>query len=418
MSTTHSPPDLVPKISSGALPQTPASKWADDMHDILAAHVTRTPVDPSVVSGSENAPDDVGHEPTPHRHSMPFSTTAHAGHSAVDLSSADPGDSAPISVPESPPPAPHRDSTTAQRGHSSTGQLAGAPKTSESDPRDDSVPLSIAAQTGHSSIDLRVPESPPHHDSLPFSTTAHTGHSSFDLISADPGVSVPIESLPPAPHRDSTTAHTRRSSTDLPVDAPNTSGSAPRPDSVPFSITAHTGHSSVDLRVPVSPPRHDSIPLSTTAHTGHSSRSSFSLPFPSSSSANAHADEDLLSELSLEFIRRAEGDGGKGEGPPRPHRVSTPLSTTADTGHSVPAPVPSGSPSRGMVQAHVQLVQSPDAISQDAQTDGDAQIAGYMDANANVDGRAEEKDEHCCPFKCAAAECVHRDDVKLAVRAR
>ncbi|KAJ7915766.1 hypothetical protein B0H13DRAFT_1610070 [Mycena leptocephala] len=34
------PPNLVP----GALPQTPASEWAENMKDVLGGHVTRTPV--------------------------------------------------------------------------------------------------------------------------------------------------------------------------------------------------------------------------------------------------------------------------------------------------------------------------------------------------------------------------------------
>ncbi|KAJ7108004.1 hypothetical protein C8R43DRAFT_1044451 [Mycena crocata] len=54
MTTIHlPPPNLVPTISSGALP-TPAIEWAEDMNDILGAHITRTPVGtpgPSVPGG-------------------------------------------------------------------------------------------------------------------------------------------------------------------------------------------------------------------------------------------------------------------------------------------------------------------------------------------------------------------------------
>jgi hypothetical protein len=45
MATIHaSPPNMVPTIPSGTLPQTPSKEWAENMTDLLGSHVTRTPV--------------------------------------------------------------------------------------------------------------------------------------------------------------------------------------------------------------------------------------------------------------------------------------------------------------------------------------------------------------------------------------
>ncbi|KAJ6516565.1 hypothetical protein C8R47DRAFT_1313000 [Mycena vitilis] len=49
--TGPSPPALVPTISSGALPSTPASEWAAITNDVLKEHVTSTPVDSEVSGG-------------------------------------------------------------------------------------------------------------------------------------------------------------------------------------------------------------------------------------------------------------------------------------------------------------------------------------------------------------------------------
>ncbi|KAF8144185.1 hypothetical protein K438DRAFT_1783057 [Mycena galopus ATCC 62051] len=51
MTTMHAPPpnaNLVPTIPSGALPQTPASVSGEDMADLMAGHVNRTPAVPGV----------------------------------------------------------------------------------------------------------------------------------------------------------------------------------------------------------------------------------------------------------------------------------------------------------------------------------------------------------------------------------
>ncbi|KAJ6476963.1 hypothetical protein C8R45DRAFT_368273 [Mycena sanguinolenta] len=555
MSTAH-PPNLVPTISLGALPQTPASAWAEDVNDLIATHVTATPEDSfrsltptsSEWISSQNtlettAPDSssspssslaysvsdaisestprqdsfplsitvhTGHssesvhpEPTPHGHSISQSTTAHTGHSTVDLISAKSGLSTSSSLLEHTLPATHRDSVIAHAGHSATDLATAAdaphgpdpaltpnPESESASPRRDSAPHSLAAHTGHSSIDLRVP-----------------------LSSSADGVVPESES---APRHLATAADVPHG----PEPAPNTESksASPRRDSAPHSLAAHTGHSSIDLRVPLSTsadgvvpesesaPRQDSIPHSTTAHTGHSSQSSFALPSSSAlltTGANADSEletDDLLSELSLEFIRRpkkteteemakeeeTEEEEERKPLPQTPHRrVSTPLSTTAHTGHSGPAPTspvpsplgtpsshPAGTPasvSPFFPEARAQFVQSPpmlsprpkgdartdagdaspvrnvrpDGVGENATADGDvhwinARIRGHADAAAarahgyahpnhgvrRVVGRAlgrtnggvededhdgeQQGEEHRCPFKCAAAECVHR----------
>ncbi|KAJ7742863.1 hypothetical protein B0H16DRAFT_1562594 [Mycena metata] len=60
--------NMVPAISSAALPTTPAEEWADGMNEFIGTHVTRTPVGtpgPAVPGAFEStpvsAPVDVGH---------------------------------------------------------------------------------------------------------------------------------------------------------------------------------------------------------------------------------------------------------------------------------------------------------------------------------------------------------------------
>ncbi|KAF8142680.1 hypothetical protein K438DRAFT_1784481 [Mycena galopus ATCC 62051] len=503
MRTIPSPPDLVPTISSGALPQTPASEWAEDINDLLAAHVTRTPVtspgsadphsgaaylpSPNSVSQSfsslpssfssasmgqettmESADLDVGHD----THAQYIADFQHPSPSSSDTSTFE-GTSA-----QSPPPSrDFADSTNVHTGHSpaylrSPVSVNAAVSESESEPESElashdefarlqprhaSDPLSTTVHVGHSSTDLAyaapLPASTPRQDSISLSMAAHAGHSPGHLRSPSVSASVPHpESSAPDPVRPelrhdsdplSTTVHTGHSSTDLRVVSADTNVSAPAPEptprqaSIPLSMTAHTGHSSTSLvsgsadartsdsgPSPDSTPHQDSIPLSVTAHTGHSPSS-----LPSSAlNADADSDVDLLSELSLDFIRRDHAE--EEERPPAPHRASTPLSTTAHTGHrdsssGVPPPAPphpaQASAPRPEGEEEVRFGFTPDASGQFVQSPPalSPRVSSMPGASTDMDrhggggGGGEEEAPHRCPFKCAAVECTHRVNARL-----
>ncbi|KAJ7358335.1 hypothetical protein DFH08DRAFT_441195 [Mycena albidolilacea] len=399
MSATHSPPsppDLVPTISSGALPQTSASEWAEDISDLLAAHVTRTPVGivtpqlPGYFDGQKS------------EHTLP-SNAAYATQQKTAVVDTLPDHEVPVpaSLPSSKSPFQSRSSL------SSSTSIHG-PETIQS----------VAVTAGHDTLAAEVP---------PRSA----------------------EAAPAVPHPADSPHSLASSPADLPSEAILTSPSSSTAshEFATFSTAVHTGHSPADLRIPISPDthvpeavperiRHDSVPLSTMAHTGHSSTDLLSAASPAAAVAT---EPDLLSELSLEFTPHerpptphadaappapASADlalepplvqsppgldvdtsipntaqAGVPESPrPEPHRArdSTPLSMAVHTGHrdssSAISPIVFSAPAFSRFTSDA-LVQSPPALSPHSSLSMHTSVRDFADTGG-VPERALESSRH------------------------
>ncbi|KAF7350732.1 hypothetical protein MSAN_01634300 [Mycena sanguinolenta] len=221
MATIHtSPPNMVPAIPSGALPQTPVSEWAESMTDLLSGHVTRTPVgtpgphvpgefpshlepDSEAVSNTTgNADADAGAK----ERGATFLETAQATLAAATAylppglasylpsspskASASPSES---SLPPLPPSSASSGSTLPKDTPSTIGRLDSAATA-------DSAALSTTVHTGHSS------------SAIPPAAIAKPPRPTSGLIASHPGVaadppqlvqspaSMSVKSLPsPAP---------------------------------------------------------------------------------------------------------------------------------------------------------------------------------------------------------------------------
>ncbi|KAJ6592905.1 hypothetical protein B0H19DRAFT_1365195 [Mycena capillaripes] len=222
MTTIHtSPPNMVPTIPSGTLPQTPASEWAEGMTDLLSGHVTRTPVGtpgPAVPGGfpSHLEPDPVpnssentngasvnGEEPLDSllasaQAFLPTMATAKAYlpqgvaaylPSSETLTTPASESSLPPLTPSSSslssPSLPRQDSatsTTVDSGHDEEASLASADTHDPSPDRgpiDDSAALSTTAHTGHSSSAIHPPSA---------SSSPSVPRPTSGLLPAHPGV--------------------------------------------------------------------------------------------------------------------------------------------------------------------------------------------------------------------------------------
>ncbi|KAJ7834974.1 hypothetical protein B0H14DRAFT_2590564 [Mycena olivaceomarginata] len=525
MSATHSPPsppDLVPTISSGALPQTPASEWAEDITDLLAAHVTRTPVgivtpqlpggsdgqkfEPTLLSNAASAtqqktavadtlPDHEVPVPASHsRSSLPSSTSIHGPETIQSVTVTAGHDTRAAEVPprsaEAAPAVQH----PADSPHSLASSPADVPSEtiftspSSSTASHEFTTFSTTVHTGHSPADLRIPISPDtnvpeavperiRHDSVPLSMMAHTGHSSTDLLSAaSPAAAVAMEpdllselsleftrhERPSTPHADA--APPAPASLDLALEPPFVQSPPALDMDTSIPNTAQAG-------VPESPRpephrARDSTPLSMAVHTGHRDSSSAISPIVFSAPALSRFISDALvqsppalsphSSLSMHTSVRGFVDTGGVPDEFSRHRDSTPLSMAVHTGHtghrdscSAISPVifsdpASWHPAAARFASDGQLVQSPPPLSRKPTTDtgGVSEPAarhqnftslsmdvhtGHRDSLSAVPApapapppdahtqlvHADAESTHRCPFRCAAAECAHRVNVKL-----
>ncbi|KAJ7915745.1 hypothetical protein B0H13DRAFT_2270207 [Mycena leptocephala] len=159
-----SPPNLVPTISSGALPQTPASEWAENATDVLGGHVTY----PHVQPGVDQAPQDSLLASA--QSYMPSLATAKAYLPQAVAAYLPDSTPAPSASESSLPPLPP-----------SSASLFSAP------PQQD-IPVDVhheSYRTTSSAGDT-------------FSTTAHTGHSSSAIAPPSPSFPSPPPSAPRA----------------------------------------------------------------------------------------------------------------------------------------------------------------------------------------------------------------------------
>ncbi|KAJ7840658.1 hypothetical protein B0H13DRAFT_2415726 [Mycena leptocephala] len=424
-----SPPNLVPTISLSALPQTPASEWADSMNDLISAHVTLTPgptvpgslpshleskQDSTYISEAEPTHAHVEQQKQPKEETRIASAHAHTTLATVkaylrafllalyyqinaDLIHSK-ASSEPVSRPSLPsvafsavsvsPPSTRQgtmESTTVNIGHTPCVPYSGSAPDAYHAEAEASAFSSPGARSPALSTDPGLPsdsepalfrgDPPRRHDSVmgALSTAVHTGHSSTEL--ASPSSPAPASSGDQDLLSELSLEFTERP----PL----------RRDSTPLSTTAHTGHRSSSAVPPPSavpsppapafspqgtstPMRRDSTALSTTVHTGHRDSSSAVPP------------------------------------PPPPPSSAVPASSTVPASSPPPpafSPQTTSGPMRFSQEAQFRTRFAPDA--QLVQSPSQLSPLGDADPHPHPHPVADEA-PHRCPLKCAAAECTHR----------
>ncbi|KAJ6592864.1 hypothetical protein B0H19DRAFT_10480 [Mycena capillaripes] len=437
--TDPSPLNLVPTISSGALPQTSASQWAESVNDILGAHVTRTPVDTpgSVVRGAlpshhgsdsdaesdftrlANAelPDGrVEHDQTQEDTLTSESTSMHIHAPTMASPSHEASTSLASSAFASQSSLPLDPTSVGSLSPASTWQET-TESTAVNIGHGERVPYTALATVGYSFSPAAAPsieftQSPssaspnlssephltfspgelspsPSHDStvaMALSTTVHTGHSSTDVRAASPPSSTSADLHSPSPSAATEPGPDADLLSELDLEftrreRPPTPVQAPRRESTPLSTTVHTGHRDSSSAVapaitPVQAPRRDSTPLSTTVHTGH--RDSSSAVEPAIAPAVADSHFDFIPE-GQQYVQS-------------PLPLSPPVPSSSSTRPPGPHPTPDYSRSRFTLEG--QRIQSPQPLFPYPSADGEAAVF--------------ELPPHRCPLKCAAADCTHR----------
>ncbi|KAJ7123957.1 hypothetical protein C8R43DRAFT_1111795 [Mycena crocata] len=319
----HPPHNLVPRISVGALP-SPASDWAEDMHDILGAHFTRTPAGTSEPAVPCGLPAPSAKEYIPVEANVKHALGYLPEGVATDFSDTK-NSTFPSSIPQNDA------SRVIEIGHGGSGSVPYPPTREDTNP-------STKVHTGHSSSLLSTSlsgyDTPARDDTNP-STKVHTGHSlspispslsGHDILGrddTDPSMKVhtghsfsaisPSLSGHNAPSRDDTNpsmkVHTGHGSSLI---SPSLSGyDVPVRDDTNNSTKVHTGHSSSAMSSGHYTTR-DNTDNSMMAHTGHSSpaippAAAFKLLSPLPSDAELVASPDPLSPgTSTEFALTAQ----------------------------------------------------------------------------------------------------------------
>ncbi|KAJ7026901.1 hypothetical protein C8F04DRAFT_1238406 [Mycena alexandri] len=229
MATLHADTNLVPTISSGTLPDTPADEWADGMNEFIGTHVTRTPVGTPgpAVPGAFPAhlePDSSSSQPSPGG----GITVANAQEQASALLA-----SAQAYLP----------SLETAKAYLPQGVAAYLPSTGSESSLPALPPSTSSVDVGHGATVPYTKSAPePYRQDTTSSSTVDVGH----------GATVPYTESAPQPYRQDTTS----SST---VDVGHGA-------SVPYTESAPEPYSQA-RRSPT--PTRESTALSTTAHTGH-----------------------------------------------------------------------------------------------------------------------------------------------------
>ncbi|KAJ7051560.1 hypothetical protein C8F01DRAFT_638856 [Mycena amicta] len=264
---------LVPKISSTALPTTPADEWAGELSDLLRSHVTLTP------SAKLTGGFDLS---TSSRPGMGRSMSSDSVGLSLRRSKADCGPINPsLSLPWM---LPRRDSGLVDPAHNPQ-------------PQRDSTNASTTVHTGHSSspipssvlprpTSVLVPSHPgaslDHGDSSNASTAVHTGHSSSAVA---PAIPRPTSGLIPShPGVSSATVSRSTSNTSFPRQYTESSArfvDSPAPGSLSFASAIIDPSSHMGSKPLVQCP----VPLSSQIQ---SSIDSPSLPRPATPERQEH----------------------------------------------------------------------------------------------------------------------------------
>ncbi|KAJ7022205.1 hypothetical protein C8F04DRAFT_1402467 [Mycena alexandri] len=301
--------NLVPTLSSGTLPDTPADEWADGMNEFIGTHVTRTPV-------GTPGPAVPGAFPA---HLEPDASPSDASPgSGITAASAQEQASALLASAQSYLP-----SLETAKAYLPQGVAAYLPSTGS----DSSLPA-LPAST--SSVDIGHGATVPYTESAPepyrqdstTSSTVDVGH----------GATVPYTESAPKPY-----SQARRSPT-------------PTRESTALSTTAHTGHAASPTGVPPPAPASGLLPSHPAAPSG---------PLDTPTSLLAASPSLFSSGVTASPLSGAVGvsAGGPSERPtptpdllpshpaagPAPHVHAYPTHTLAvhPTPHAVPLPASS-----------------------------------------------------------------------------
>ncbi|KAJ7358345.1 hypothetical protein DFH08DRAFT_1075472 [Mycena albidolilacea] len=266
MATIHaSPPNMVPTIPSGTLPQTPSSEWAENMTDLLGNHVTRTPV-------GTPGPDIPGGFPA---HLEPDDD-------AVNATSSDDASRNAESKP-----------SQEDGGIIATAQATLAAATAYLPPGLAAyLPAASSESTLSSTLGVPPSASESSLPALPPSSSSLSTLGRQDGVDVGHATNIPYTESAPEPYRAASNAH----SATPPNDRLDSSATT---DSTALSTTVHTGHaSSLSGVAPVSPPVSVSSPASTStprptsglipSHPGVASPSPPAVPKPTSGLIPSH----------------------------------------------------------------------------------------------------------------------------------
>ncbi|KAJ7023183.1 hypothetical protein C8F04DRAFT_1306130 [Mycena alexandri] len=320
MATLHADAtNLVPTISSGTLPDTPADEWAGGMNEFIGTHVTRTPV-------GTPGPDVPGAFPA---HLEPDSSPSHPSPGAgITAARAQEQASALLASAQAYLP-----SLETAKAYLPQGVAAYLPSTGS----DSSLPA-LPAST--SSVDVGHGATVPYTESAPEPYRQDTTSSS--TVDVGHGASVPYTESAPEPY-----SQARKSPT-------------PTRDSTALSTTAHTGHAASPTGIPPPAPASGLLPSHPAAPSGP-----LDTPTPSPSLAASHPSSSFSSAsgagLTASPLPGAVGvsAGGPSERPtptpdllpshpaagPAPHVHAYPTHTLALAVHPTPHAVSSSATS-------------------------------------------------------------------------
>ncbi|KAJ6476988.1 hypothetical protein C8R45DRAFT_368487 [Mycena sanguinolenta] len=225
MTTIHAPqPNMVPAIPSGALPQTPVDEWAENMTDLLAGHVTRTPVGTPGPDVPGSFPSYLEPDPAPVSNSADAGETKREGSSFLEdaqamlaaatsylppgLASYLPSNTSQVTASPSesslPPLPPSSSSVSASSGSTLPTSPPSITERLDSTATDTSAALSTTVHTGHSSSAIPPPSAIPNPPRPASGVIAsHPGVAAGSFSSARSTTSV--SSAPSTTQRDSAT---------------------------------------------------------------------------------------------------------------------------------------------------------------------------------------------------------------------
>ncbi|KAJ7016177.1 hypothetical protein C8F04DRAFT_1407606 [Mycena alexandri] len=311
--------NLVPTISSGTLPDTPADEWADGMNEFIGTHVTRTPVG------------------TP----GPAVPGAFPAHLEPDASPSDASPGGGITVANAQEQASallasaqaYLPSLETAKAYLPQGVAAYLPSTGSESSLPALPPSTSSVDVGHGATVPYTESAPePYRQDTTSSSTVDVGH----------GATVPYTESAPEPYSQS-----RKSPT-------------PTRDSTALSTTAHTGHAASPTGVPPPAPASGLLPSHPAAPSGPLDpptpplvQSPGALPAPPSSFSSSASDAGAgltASPLSGALGVSAGGPARPTPTPdllpshpaagPAPHVHAYPTHTLAvhPTPHAVPLP--------------------------------------------------------------------------------